>query len=62
MKIRKYSFEDAEAHAEVHRKSVRGIASKDYREEVVEAWASKEPEDSPLDEEKLDLLPKNMEK
>lgn len=40
MKIRKYSFEDAEAHAEVHRKSVRGIASKDYREEVVEAWAS----------------------
>lgn len=52
MKIREYTFDDAEAHAEVHRQSVRGIASKDYRDEVIEAWASKEPEDSPLDDEK----------
>lgn len=53
MKIREYSFEDAEAHAEVHRESVKGIASEDYRDEVIEAWASKEPEDSPLGEEKV---------
>jgi putative acetyltransferase len=53
MKIREYNFEDdVEAHAEVHRKSVRGIASKDYRDEVIDAWASKEPEDSPLEREK----------
>jgi len=52
MKIREYTFEDAEAHAEVHRESVRGIASEDYRDEVIEAWASKEPEESPLEEEK----------
>lgn len=53
MKIRRYNFEDAEAHAEVHRQSVRGIASEHYRDEIIEAWASKEPEDSPLDEEKV---------
>ncbi len=52
MKIREYTFDDAEAHAEVHRESVRGIASKDYRDEVIEAWASKEPEESPLEDEK----------
>ena len=52
MKIREYNFDDAEAHAKVHRESVRGIASKDYRNEVIEAWACKEPEDSPLDDEK----------
>jgi ribosomal protein S18 acetylase RimI-like enzyme len=52
MKIREYTFDDAEDHAEVHRQSVRGIASKDYRDEVIEAWASKEPEDSTLDDEK----------
>ena len=50
MKIREYTFDDAEAHAEVHRESVREIASKDYRDEVIEAWASKEPEDSPLED------------
>jgi hypothetical protein len=33
MKIREYTFEDAEAHAKVHRESVRGIASEDYRDE-----------------------------
>lgn len=53
MKIREYNFDDAEAHAEVHRQSVRGIASKYYRDEVIDAWASKEPEDSPLDEKKV---------
>lgn len=53
MKIRKYRFEDAEAHAEVHRQSVRGIASADYSDEIIDAWASKEPEDSPLPEEKV---------
>lgn len=53
MKIREYTFEDAEAHAEVHRQSVRGLASEDYRDEVIEAWATKEPEDSPLEEEKV---------
>ena len=53
MKIRDYTFEDAEDHAKVHRESVRGIASEDYRDEVIEAWACKEPEDSPLDEEKV---------
>lgn len=52
MRIRKYNFDDAEAHAEVHRESVRGVASEDYRDEVIEVWASKEPEDSSLDEEK----------
>jgi len=30
MKIREYTFDDAEAHAEVHRESVRGIASDDF--------------------------------
>lgn len=29
MKIREYSFDDAEAQAEVHRESVRGIVSED---------------------------------
>lgn len=53
MKIRRYNFEDAESHAEVHRQSVRGIASADYSNEIINAWASKEPEDSPLDEEKV---------
>lgn len=53
MEIRYYSFDDAEAHAEVHRESVREIASEDYRDEVIEVWASKEPEDLPLDEEKV---------
>jgi putative acetyltransferase len=53
VKIRRYNFEDAESHAEVHRKSVRGIASADYSNEIIDAWASKEPEDSPLDEEKV---------
>ena len=53
MNIREYTFEDAEAHAEVHRKSVRGLASEDYRNEVIEAWSTKEPEDSPLEEEKV---------
>lgn len=53
MKIRRYNFEDAEAHAEVHRQSVREIASADYSNEIIDAWASKEPEDSPLDEEKV---------
>lgn len=53
MKIRRYNFDDAEAHAEVHRKSVKEIASEDYRDEVIEVWAAKEPEDSPLDEEKV---------
>lgn len=53
MKIREYRFEDAEAHAEVHRQSVRVIASEDYSDEMIEAWASKEPEDSPLDKEKV---------
>lgn len=55
MKIREYTFEDAEAHAEVHRESVRGIASEDYRDEIIEAWASKETEDTPLPEEKVRL-------
>ena len=50
MKIREYTFDGAEAQAEVHRESVRGIASEDYREEVIETWASKEPEDSPLED------------
>jgi putative acetyltransferase len=53
MKIREYNFEDAEAHAKVHRKSVRNIASNDYNDDVIEAWASKEPEDSPLEEQKV---------
>jgi putative acetyltransferase len=53
MKIREYRFSDAEAHAEVHRKSVLGLASEDYPKEVVEAWASREPEDSPLEDEKI---------
>jgi putative acetyltransferase len=53
MKIREYTFEDAEAHAEVHRQSVRGIASEDYSDEVIEAWSAKEPEDSPIEEEKV---------
>ena len=52
MEVREYTFDDAEAHARVHRESVRGIASEDYSEEVVEAWSSKEPEDSPLNDEK----------
>jgi putative acetyltransferase len=53
VRIREYSFDDAEGHAEVHRKSIRGIASKDYRDEVIEAWDSKEPEDSPLNDKKV---------
>ena len=53
MKIREYTFDDAEGHAEVHRNSVKGIASEDYRDEVIEVWASKEPEDTPLPEEKV---------
>lgn len=53
MKIRRYNFEDAEAHAEVHSQSVREIASADYSSRIIDAWASKEPEDSPLDEEKV---------
>lgn len=53
MKIREYRFEDAEDHAEVHRQSVRGIASADYSNEIIGAWESSEPEDSPLDEEKV---------
>lgn len=52
MKIRKYNFEDAEAHAEVHRQSVRGIASKDYNKKEIEAWVKEDPEDEPLPEEK----------
>lgn len=52
MKIRKYRFEDAEAHAEIHKKSVRKIASKDYSDKIIEAWSDREPESSPLDEEK----------
>ena len=52
MKIRKYRESDAEAHAEIHTESVRKIASEDYPEEVIEVWSDKEPEDSPLDEEK----------
>jgi putative acetyltransferase len=52
MRIREYTFDDAEAHAEVHRESVRGIASKDYSEKIIEVWASKEPESSPLEDEK----------
>jgi putative acetyltransferase len=52
MKIREYEFSDAEAHAEVHERSVRGLASEDYPEEVIEAWGNREPEDSPLEEEK----------
>ena len=52
MKIREYTFDDAEAHAEVHRKSIRGLASEDYSNEVIKAWSTKEPEDSPLEEQK----------
>ena len=52
MRIREYTFEDAEAHAEVHSQSVRGIASKDYSQEEVEAWVKEEPEDEQLPEEK----------
>ena len=53
MKIRTYTFDDAESHAEVHRQSVRGLASEDYSDEIIEAWSSKEPEDSPLEDEKV---------
>lgn len=52
VEIRRYDFEDAEAHAKVHRESVKGLASEDYPEEVIDEWSKKEPEDSPLDEEK----------
>ena len=61
MKIREYNFDDAEAHAKVHRESVRGIASKDYRDEIIEAWAAKEPEDSPLDEDKVRFVAETKE-
>jgi len=53
MKIREYTFDDAEAHAEVHRESVRGLAPEDYSQEEIEAWVKTEPEDSPLDENKV---------
>ncbi|WP_414837076.1 hypothetical protein [Candidatus Nanohalococcus occultus] len=62
MKIRTYIFDDAEAHAEVHSQSVRGITSEDYPEEVIKVWASKEPEDSPLPEEKERFVAKKTER
>ena len=61
MKIREYNFDDAEAHAKVHRESVRGIASKDYRDEIIEAWTAKEPEESPLDEDKVRFVAETKE-
>lgn len=53
MNIREYNESDAEAHAEVHRESVRQIASEDYSEEIIEAWSDTSPEDSELEEEKV---------
>src|SRR5277367_1160066 len=37
--IREIRPEDARAFLEVHHAAVRGLASKDYSSEVIEAWA-----------------------
>ncbi|MFB6159191.1 MAG: GNAT family N-acetyltransferase, partial [Candidatus Nanohalobium sp.] len=53
MKIRRYKESDAEEKAEVHRKSVREIASDDYSKQEVEVWSDVEVEEDPLPEEKV---------
>jgi len=53
MEIREYKESDAEAHAEVHRKSVREVASDDYSEEIIEVWSDTDAEDSELEEQKV---------
>jgi len=39
LSIREMRPEDARAFLEVHHAAVRGLASKDYAPEVIEAWA-----------------------
>lgn len=53
MKIRNYRASDAEKKAEVHRKSVREIASDDYSKQEIEVWSDVEVEQEPLPEEKV---------
>lgn len=40
MNIRKYRPEDLEDKKKVHREAIREIASKDYSEDEIDAWAS----------------------
>ena len=42
--IRRYRTDDAEAIADIFRRSVKGVGPRDYSEEQVVAWASRAPD------------------
>lgn len=53
MNIRRYRKSDAEGIVNIHTESVERIASKDYSEKEIDAWASKDTEDVKLKETEI---------
>lgn len=56
MNIRHYRESDSEDHIEILNESIRGIASADYSEEEIEAWANNDPQDVKLEESRVRFI------